>query len=89
MGRMIKKTDQNVRQITRFGELAEGAERTDGKRWNNVVTVRYDEMLMPEDHGLRRAERAKLGIKDKPRKSRPKPMTDEERLDLMIRRAGI
>jgi hypothetical protein len=54
----LRRQDANTRFV-HIGRHLDGEERTDGKRWNHVITARFPEQLMPADFGLRHCERAK------------------------------
>ena len=85
MGRMIKRHDENTRLVVESDPRLFGAERTDGNRWNHVITTRFSEMLTPthdslgDKHGFRQCEKAKLGIKSSP-KPKVKPKADKPKL---------
>lgn len=85
MGRMIKRHDENVRLVVESDPRLFEAERTDGNRWNHVITTRFSEMLTPthdalgDKHGLRRCEKSKLGVKSTP-KPKVKPKAEKPKL---------
>ena len=95
MGRMIKRHDENVRLVVESDPRLAQDERTDGNRWNQVITTRFNTMLVPthdkdgNKHGFRRCEKSKLGIKSNPKpKVNPKAdkirLTDEQRKEIKL-----